>query len=221
MKLLLTSAGITNDAIATALEKLAEKPLAELSIIHIPTAANTISDDKSWIIQDLVQLKNQNFKSIDILDVAAVPEEVWKARLERADIISVGGGDEQYLAEIFAKIGMKEFLLTILDTKVYMGTSAGSMVAGESLPHPLLRMVYPEEDFKHRNAETMHFYNFLFIPHLNSEWFQHVRKQNLEKLQSSVDHMVHAMDDATALTVVDGKVNIIGSGDYWVSNKNN
>ncbi len=70
MKLLLTSAGITNSAIGSALQDLVGKPLTELSIIHIPTAATLYDDDKSWIIDDLVNLKNCTFKSIDILDVA-------------------------------------------------------------------------------------------------------------------------------------------------------
>ena len=104
MKLLLTSSGIRNDVIAKVLSELAGRPLSELSIIHIPTAANTGGEDKGWVIDDLVRLQSQHFKSIDILDVAAVPPEVWKPRLQAADIISVGGGDEQYLAKELKEI---------------------------------------------------------------------------------------------------------------------
>ena len=219
MKLLLTSSGIANEAIAHALSELVGRPLTEVSIIHIPTAANTASDDKGWIIDDLVELQKQHFKRIDILDVAAVPPEVWKPRLQAADIISFGGGDEQYLAKVFRETGMKEFLLSILDTKVYMGTSAGSMVAGQYLPYELLKMVYPEEDFGNLLESPMGFYDFTFIPHLNSEWFTHVRKENLEGLKGRLEHSAYATDDETAITIVDGKLEIIGSGDYWVFNK--
>ena len=219
MKLLLTSSGITNESIARALSELAERPLSELSIIHIPTAANTGSDDKSWIIDNLVDLQKQHFKSIDILDVAGVPPEVWKPRLQATDIISFGGGDEQYLAKVFREIGMKEFLLSLPDTKVYMGTSAGSMVAGQYLPYSLLKMVYPEEDFGDLLESPMGFYDFTFIPHLNSEWFTHVRKETLDEIKDKLEHSAYATDDQTAIKIVNGKVEIVGSGDYWVFNK--
>ncbi len=219
MKLLLTSAGLTNDAIAKALSNLAGKPLTELSIIHIPTAANTGGDDKSWVIDDFVNLQKQNFKSIDILDVAAVSAEIWKSRLQSADIISFGGGDEQYLAKVIREIGMKEFLLSILDTKVYMGTSAGSMVAGQYLPHELLKTVYPEENFGDLLENPMEFYDFCFVPHLNSEWFTHVRNDVLEGLVEKFNHSVYATDDNTALSIVDGNIEIVGSGKHWIFNK--
>lgn len=219
MKLLLTSSGIRNEAIAKALSDLAGRPLSELSIIHIPTAANTGGEDKGWVIDNLVELQKQHFKSIDILDVAAVPPEVWKPRLQAADIISFGGGDEQYLAKVFRETGMKEFLLSALDTRVYMGTSAGSMVAGEYLPYKLLKMVYPEEDFGDLLEKPMEFYDFLFIPHLNSSWFSHVRKENLEDLKDQFEYPVYSTDDETAIKIVDGKIEIVGAGEYWISTK--
>lgn len=219
MKLLLTSSGISNEAIAKALSGLAGRPLSELSIIHIPTAANSWGDDKGWVIDDLVKLQKQHFKSIDILDVAAVPPEVWKPRLMTADIISVGGGDEQYLAKVFREIGMKEFLLSVPDTKVYMGTSAGSMVAGRYLPYEVLKIIYPEEDFGDLLESPMEFYDFLFIPHLNSEWFTHVTEDNLDKLKDKFEYSAYATDDETAIKIDGANVEIVGKGNHWKYSK--
>jgi len=219
MKLLLTSAGITNDAIATALSGLAGRPLSELSIIHIPTAANLEVGDKEWIIDELVKLKGCHFKSIDILDVAGVSPEVWKARMNTADIISFGGGNEQYLAKLFEKIGMKDFLTSVLETKVYVGTSAGSMVAGQYLSRELLKIIYPEEDFGEILEMPMKFYNFSFIPHLNSKWFTSARKDILEKIKDKLSYSVYATDDETAIKIDGEKIEIVGKGDYWVYNK--
>lgn len=219
MKLLLTSSGISNETIARALSELAGRPLSELSIIHVPTAANSWGDDKSWLIDDLVNLQKQKFKSIDILDIAAVPPEVWRPRLEAADIISVGGGDEQYLAKVFREIGMKEFLLSVLDTKVYMGTSAGSMVAGQYLPYGLLKMIYSEEDFGDLLEKPMGFYDFIFVPHLNSRWFTHVTEDNLEKLKDKFEHPAYATDDETAIKIDGTNFEIVGEGKHWEYHK--
>lgn len=219
MKLLLTSAGITNDAIANALADLAGRPLTELTIIHIPTAMNTDGGDKSWVIDDLLNLKNRNFKSVDILDIAALPKEVWQERLKAADIISFGGGNEQYLAKVFQELGMKEFLLSVLESKVYMGISAGSMVAGEYLPRNLLHVIYPEEDFGGTLEKPIELYNFSFIPHLNSPWFSNARKEVLDSLQSEFTSTVYTTDDMTAISIVDTTVKIVGDGEYYVYKK--
>ena len=162
-----------------------------------------------------MKLQKQHFKSIDILDVAAVPPEMWKSRLAAADIISVGGGDEQYLAKVFREIGMKEFLLSVLDTKVYVGTSAGSMVAGRYLPYELLKTIYPEEDFSNLLENPMEFYDFIFIPHLNSEWFTHVTESNLESIKGKFEYPAYATDDETAIKIDGPSVEIVGKGDYW------
>ncbi len=217
MKLLLTSSSISNDSIAQALSGLVGRPLTEVSIIHIPTAANSWGDDKGWVIDDLVKLQKQHFKSIDILDIAAVPPEIWKPRLQAADVISVGGGDEQYLAKIFREIGMKEFLLSVTDTKVYMGTSAGSMVAGRYLPYELLKTIYPEEDFGNLLESPMGFYDFIFVPHLNSKWFTHVTEENLEKIKGKFEYPAYSTDDETAIKIDGTNVEIIGKGNHWKS----
>lgn len=217
MKLLLTSSGITNDAIAGALAQLAGRPLSELSIIHIPTAANTEVGDKGWVIDDLVHLQKHGFKSVDILDVAGVSAEVWQPRLRAADVIAFGGGNEQYLAKVCGDIGMKEFLLSCMDTKVYMGISAGSMVAGKYLPHELTAQLYPEEDFHDTAEQPMEFYQFCFIPHLNSKWFTHVRADVLEGMKGKFEGPVYATDDETAIAIDGDALEIVGPGRHWKS----
>ncbi len=63
MKLLLTSGGLTNKSIADALFDLVGKKPEDISLVFIPTASNVEIGDKGWFIDDLVNLKRQNFKS--------------------------------------------------------------------------------------------------------------------------------------------------------------
>lgn len=219
MRLLLTSAGLRNDAIAHELVKLAGRTFTELNIIHIPTAANAETGDKQWIIDDLKNLERYDFKSIDILDIAAIPKAKAYERMRGAHIISFGGGDAQYLASVFQEYDMKNFLSEALRERVYMGTSAGSMVIGQFLPHKLLNIVYPEEIFNDVLVPSMEFAPLCFIPHLNSEWFPHARKDTLDRLDPVPTHTVYCTDDETALSVVDGNVKVIGTGEYWISKK--
>ena len=75
MKLLLTSGGITNASIARALFDLVGKKPEDTTLVFIPTASNVEMGDKGWLIDDLINLKKLNFKSIDIADISAVEEK--------------------------------------------------------------------------------------------------------------------------------------------------
>lgn len=215
MKLLLTSAGITNKSIAKALIDLIGKPASEISVLFIPTAANTVEGDKGWLIDNLDDFKKQEYKSIDILDIAGVPEKVWRPRMETADLICFGGGNEQYLAKVMRESGVDKVLPEFLKTRVYMGISAGSMVVGQFLSHDLMKVVYPEEVFEEL-SQPLAYVGCLFIPHLNSDYFTQVRKEVLEKLKVDFTSPLYACDDNSALKIVDGKIEVISEGEYVV-----
>ena len=88
MKLLLTSGGITNQSIAKTLFELVGKKPEETKLVFIPTAANVEVGDKKWLIDNLINLQKLNFKEIDIVDISAVEEKIWRPKLERADVLS-------------------------------------------------------------------------------------------------------------------------------------
>jgi dipeptidase E len=219
MKYLLTSAGIKNDHIAQALSEMLGKPLSESTILFIPSAANTEREDKRWLIGNLKDLERYNFQSIDILDVAAVSKDIWLKRIKEKDVICVGGGNEKYLAEVFDSIGMKDVLLNLSDSKVYVGISAGSMVTGKFLPEDVYPSIFPEEDFGSTVSQPMNIHEFSFIPHLNSDYFKHVRKQNLENLKEKFLSTVYATDDETAIKIEGSQIILVGDGESWESKK--
>ena len=73
MKLLLTSAGISNDSIKKSFFDLVGRKPEDISLAFIPTASNVEKGDKKdWFIKDLIVLKNLNLKSISIVDISAI-----------------------------------------------------------------------------------------------------------------------------------------------------
>ena len=219
MKLFLTSSGITNNILANALSLLAGKPLSEINLLFIPTAANTEGEDKSWLINNLVDFQKLNLRSIDILDIAAVTPDVWQERFLKKDVICFGGGNEKYLAEVFDTARMKEFLALMPENIVYMGISAGSMVAGKFMPDTLYPKIFPEEDFGSGKSAAIAMYDFCFIPHLNSDFFIHNRKENLDGLKDAFETDVYATDDETAIAIDGDHLEIVGTGESWVFRK--
>lgn len=98
MKLLLTSGGMKNKSIANALRELLGKPFEESSLAFIPTAADVKSNDKSWLVTDLYKFHQLGFKTFDIVDIAALPFEIFMPHLEAADVIVFGGGHTYFFA---------------------------------------------------------------------------------------------------------------------------
>ena len=97
MKLLLTSGGLSNGELSNAVAELAERPLEELSLAYIPTAANVIDEDKSWLVDHLVRLQSLALARLDIVDFSGLKYDEWFSRLDSADVLMFEGGSTSYL----------------------------------------------------------------------------------------------------------------------------
>lgn len=218
MKLLLTSSGLTNDSIANALFELVGKKPEDTKIVFIPTASNAEVGDKSWFINDLINLQKRNFEEIDFADISAVEEKVWKPKLEKADVLFFEGGNTYHLMEWINKSGLVNILPELLKTKVYVGVSAGSMVTNKNLALKISQIVYGEDLDKTEEMVGLHYVDFYFLPHLNSEYFKNLRRGFIEKTTEGMLDTIYAMDDQSALKVVDGKVDVVSNGEWFVIN---
>ncbi len=215
MKLLLTSAGITNKSIENALLGLLGKPFKESKLVFIPTAADVEQGDKGWLIDDLKRLKDLEFSQIDIVDISAIPRELWLPRLETADVLVLGGGNTWYLMSWLKKSGLADVLPEFLKTKVYVGISAGSILTSKKFS--LLHLIYPDEDeFDERNGLGL--VDFEIRPHLNSPFFPKSKDAYLGEATRLIPDPVYAIDDETAIKVIDGKIEIISEGKYLMYN---
>lgn len=214
MRLLLTSAGFTNKTITRALVDLAEKPIHELNLAYIPTAANVEDGDKDWLIDDYVNCKKLGFKQIDIVDISALPSDVFIPRLDQADVLLFGGGNTFHLNYWLEKSGLNDVLTKMLKDKVYVGISAGSMIATDNLALSSSKILYSEKIGKHDNYQGLGYVNFHIRPHLNSPHFPKVRIKTLEKTTKIVKEPVYAIDDDTAIKVVDGNISIVSEGKW-------
>lgn len=218
MKLLLTSGGITNQSIARAFLDLVGKKPEDTSVVFIPTASNTEIGDKSWLINDLVNLKKQNFKSIDIADISAIGEEIWKPKLEEADVLFFEGGNACHLMEWINKSGLVNFLPAFLKNKVYVGVSAGSMVTNKKLNLKILHSIYEENIEITEEMAGLGYVDFYFVPHLNSPYFKSRNEDFIKDILKNFREKVYALDDNSAIKVVDGQVEVISEGKWFLIN---
>ncbi len=204
MKLFLTSSGITNKSLATALKRLVK---GKIKIAFIPTAANIELGDKEWLIKDYVNLKKLG--SIDIVDISAMPKSIWLPRLKKANVIVFGGGVTTYLVKWIKKSGLKNELPELLKKRIYVGISAGSIALAKKIS-VASEFLYGE-NFD-GTIRGLGYVNFHFRPHFNSPDFPKVRDKFLINIIDKLDGDLYALDDESGLLWDNGKVKIISEG---------
>jgi dipeptidase E len=216
MKLLLTSAGISNTSIHNALVELLGKPIAEASALFVPTAIYAIAggaDISRKVICGSIgdPFCELGWKSLGVIELTAVPsikQELWVPMLQETDALLVGGGDCQYLCYWMQQSGLAALLPSLLRKTVYVGLSAGSMIMtryGTTYGNHLL----PAESDK-----SLNLVDFAIHPHLDHEWFPNNSLASLEKLAATISVPSYAIDDQTAIKVTDGTVEVVSEG-YW------
>lgn len=214
MKLLLTSDGITNPSITKALLELLGKPFRKSRAIHVPTAANKETGDKRYVKIQINGIRSLGFLSVDVIDISIKSKEVWLPAFEKADLISFGGGNTKYLLERLHKSGVVQELPKLLKSRIYMGISAGSMVAAKTISLTSEGILYYEKKHHFGEIKGLGLVEFEIRPHLNDPYFPKVNLEDLKKLADKNPTPFYAIDDNTAIKVVDGEVTVLSEGKW-------
>lgn len=220
MKLLLTSNGITNDVIAQALDDLVGKPPKESKIAFIPTAAHAEQGDKHWLIMDLYNLHKRGYQ-VDVVELTALDPDDIEKRLRESDVIFVGGGNTFFLSYWMQKRGLFELIPQLLEEgKVYASISAGSMLASGSmaLTSKIPRAEVSSDGIYGESNKTMSLVDFTFRPHLDRRMFFSDKKDQLKAKAKELGVVVYALDDNSAIKIVDKNLEVVGGGQWLYVN---
>ncbi|OGJ02491.1 hypothetical protein A3G53_01180 [Candidatus Nomurabacteria bacterium RIFCSPLOWO2_12_FULL_44_11] len=215
MKLLLTSDGITNPSIAKALFGLIGKKPEETSLAFIPTAVNVAKGDKGWFVEALHQLHGLGLKYLDIVDISAMPKNIWLPRLESADVLFFCGGNSSHLMRWIKESGLRKILPNLLEKKVYASLSAGSTITAPDLA--LSKKEHRTEyanSFGYNSEDALNLVDFYTQSHLNSPNYPERTEEKLKELAKNFKGTIYALDYNSVLKVTDGKVEIISEGKY-------
>ena len=211
MKLLLSSTGLSNDTIVKAFNGLVGLPSEEIKIAFIPTASNVEEGDKGWLIDDYINLKKQKY-CVDIVDISAVTQDIWKPRIESANVLFLGGGNTFHLMYWVKKSGLDKMLPKLLEDKVYAGISAGSCIAGPTIYNSVQNLF--GEKYNLQIEKGLGLVNLQLIPHLNSDYFPKIREQYLEEAAKDLKEPVYAVDDNSAVVVDSDKITVVSEGKW-------
>jgi dipeptidase E len=216
MKLLLTSAGISNKSIYNALVDLLGKPVTEANALFVPTAIYAIRDG-AHIIRNVIcgslgdPFCELGWKSLGLLELTALPsikQELWVPMLRQTDALLVGGGDCQYLCYWMQQSGLTDLLPSLLRKTVYVGLSAGSMIMTR------FGTTYGNHALPAESNKSLGLVDFALHPHLDHEQFPENSLASLEKLAATIPVPSYAIDDQTAIKVTGSNIEVISEG-HW------
>jgi dipeptidase E len=222
VKFLLTSSGITNASINDALVDLLGKPIAESSALMIPTGIYPFpgGGDMAWKAITGAQgpLTGLGWKSVGVLELTALPsiqEQSWIPTVREIDALLVWGGDVLFLTYWMRRSGLAD-LLPSLDRTVYVGVSAGSIaMTPYNCDYEFDLGFVPEGSEQAEETErALGLVDFTLYPHLDREGFDDATLPNIEKWAAGIPVPTYAIDDDTAIRVVDGTAEVISEG-HW------
>lgn len=215
MKLLLTSGGVTNASIRGALEDQLGRPPAACRALVVPTAqwGHPMCGPES--VRGLIAagdrweaLTGQGWGSLGVLELTALPSigaERWVPWVREADVLLVDGGDATYLAHWLRESGLAD-LLPSLESHVWVGVSAGSMVMAPRIGPWFVEWEGAPDD------RTLGLVDFAIFPHL--DLFPTNTMEAAEKWAAGLDGPAYVIDEQTAISVVDGVVEVVSEGTW-------
>ena len=217
MRLLLTSAGVKNASIHAALVDMLARPISESRALCIPTAQYghpRVSPEMAWSFisgRSPLPMCGLGWKSVGVLELTALPsidEERWVPWVREADVLLVAGGDALYLCHWLRQSGVADLIPSLSET-VWVGLSAGSMVMTPRIGEDFVQWRPPTGD-----DSTLGIVDFSIYPHLAQEGMPGNSMAGAEQWAAGIGGPAYAMDDETAVKVVDGAVDVVSEG-HW------
>lgn len=216
MDLLLTSSGLRNETLRGALRDMLGKPFGSANVVYVPTASVAEPGDHSWFVEDMNRLHGLGWREFDVLELNGLPRRMVLDRLLHADVIYVEGGNHYHLARSLTGNDLVGGFLEALESRVYVGVSAGSMIFSRNLTGHSADVIGDAADLRVLGATTVEppfgLFDWYLKPHLYSPDFPERTDAWADRIAARADFPVYFIDDETAVRVSDDKAEVISEG---------
>lgn len=217
--MLLTSNGPRNDVTRAALTDLLGAPTADARIAVVIDAILPFAGDNTTVLEHLSDLRALGWVEFDIVSLLAAPRPIVEARLRSSDVILGYGGSNHWLAHAWRTTGLDVVLPELLDEKVYVGWSAGSMIF--SRLQSAAARVFGDDELRlfglEGTAPAVPLVDWFLMPHLGAAYFPHSTDEWASEHAPLLGGPSWFLDDESALLVRDpsAEPEAISSG-HWL-----
>ena len=172
--IVLTSCGIINEDFKNRFYKIINKSdLSNKKVLYITTASDVEEGDKTWMTDEFNSMLNLGLKKENIIEYK-IGNDI---SLDDFDIMYMMGGNTFYLLDQIRKYNFdKEIKSFINKNKIYIGSSAGSEILGNSIE---VALPYDENIIDMKDFTGLKIVNGVIIPHSNRKQ-EYIKRLKIE-----------------------------------------
>ena len=212
--LLLTSGGMQ---MKDEIVKLLQKPAYDVTVAFIATASKP-EENLDYVVRDLQMMREELRFNVQEIDIEGKTENELLKLLELKDIIFVEGGNTFYLLKVMRECNFEKVIRKLLKRgKVYIGVSAGSMVAGKTITTSVWRGEARGIDRNKiglKNLKGLNLVPFDIFVHYKPEYDEIIRKKMPNPRKRA--KKLRIITDEQAILVQGKEVDLIGDGEAIV-----
>jgi dipeptidase E len=222
VNLLLTSAGLRNETLQQALRDMLGKPFAAADIVYIPTASVAEAGNHGWFVEDLNRVHGLGWREFTVLELNGLPRRIVLDRLLHADVVYASGGNHYHLARSISGSsgnggnGLAEAFKEVLEDRVYVGMSAGSMIFSRNLDERSAEVIGDAADLHVLGAQTLEpplgLFDWYLKPHLHSPDFPERDDAWADRIAEKAHFPIYFIDDETAVRVRGEETDVVSEG---------
>jgi dipeptidase E len=151
------------------------------------------------------------WKSVGLLELTALPSigrDRWLPWVQETDVFLVNGGDPRYLCYWMRESGLSDVFPSL--NAVWVGLSAGSMVMTPTIGDWDVEWTPPTG----RDDTTLGLVDFSIFPHLGHPMLPKNTLATAERWVAALSNPAYAIDDETAIKVIDDTVEVVSEGEW-------
>lgn len=207
-RMILASCGFRTPETVHKCIEFVGKPAKEISFGIINEAYVPYHLPHDWVIDGLISIHDNFSNNIELIPFTLDIAEI-KNRLADKDVIFVIGGSTAYLKTIFDRTGFSKILPELLEEKVYVGSSAGSMIIGHCpTKETLLKTSGDDDDFS--VTEYLGLLPIEIIPHIHGKFTLPAAENQIVPESVKQKYTIYGLSDDAAVIVDDGKIYPVG-----------
>ena len=190
-KIVLTSCGVIDEKLKNEFKGLFNKSMEDLKMLYIPLAADVEEGNKSWVNKEFETILNLGITKENILEYRMN----YELDINDFDLIYMLGGNTYYLLSEIRKSGFDKKIEEALNRGVvYVGSSAGSIIMGNTIETSRDENKYIED------LTGLKYLNGIIIPHANK------RKEYIDEQIKKYSDRIYAISDMQGIIIIDDKI---------------
>jgi dipeptidase E len=199
-KFLLTSTGLANKNIASLFLEIINKPVSQIKIVFIPTAARS-EEELKYVVESKKELLALGISEKNITTLE-LDRPVSFQEIESFDVIYVCGGNTFHLLKKVRETNFDQVISEFVrNNKLYFGVSAGSILV---CPNIEIAKPFDENDVNLTNLTGLNLIDFIVSPH-----FCEKEEAIINNFKKESRFEIITLTDRQALLLVDGKMKLI------------